>query len=53
MAEKKPSIASTPNPNPKLADYLKAGGQSAKPPVAGRSTGSIPQNRRSSGGRKR
>jgi hypothetical protein len=44
---KMPSIATPPNVNPKLADYLKAGGSSAKPPTARRSQGGgLPRNKR-------
>jgi len=44
---KKPSIATPPNANPKLADYLKSGDSSAKPPTAGRQqAGGPPQTRR-------
>jgi hypothetical protein len=46
MAAKRPVIATSPVPNPKLGDYLKAGGPSAKPPIEGRSTGRVPTNKR-------
>jgi hypothetical protein len=46
MAAKRPVIATPPVPNPKLGDYLEAGGPSAKPPTGGRSTGRVPTNKR-------
>jgi hypothetical protein len=37
----------------RLSDFLKAGGPSAKPPTAGRSTGGgLPQNRHNTGGKR-
>jgi hypothetical protein len=53
MAKRSVPRSLNPTPNPKLTDHLKAGGSSAKPPTAGRTGGGVPQNRRSSGGRKR
>jgi hypothetical protein len=42
----KPKVASTPNSNPKLGDYLKAGGSTAKPPTGGRTQpGGLPENK--------
>jgi hypothetical protein len=48
---KNPTVATPPTPNPKLADYLKAGGPSAKPRTVGRKRGGgLPTNK---AGRKR
>ncbi len=44
---KQPLIANPPNHNPKLGDYLKGPGASAKPPVApSKVTGPLPRNTR-------
>ena len=47
MAKKSASVSHsfTPNPNPKLGDFLRAPGLSAKPPIAAsKSTGPLPRN---------
>lgn len=49
LATRRPSgssVGSPPTANPTLIDHLRSGGQSAKPPTGGRSTGRLPQNTR-------
>jgi hypothetical protein len=44
---KTPNVASPRNSNPKLGDYLKARGSSARPPTKGRTQGGgLPRNKK-------